>query len=805
MGVYRQAVNVPEVQVLAPDLEAIQRTGLHESGRWCAWRAEPNPKSPGKVKKYPSNGAGGLSTTEPDKWLSFDHATRLYEAGRFDGIGFLMGSIPGFVGIDLDGALSAGEVIEEKRTLVTDLESLGCYVEISPSGRGLRAFMFGQVPAGYCSNNGHGVEVYDGAEPRFLTVTGRVWGDESRGLYGNQGALESFVHAWCKPNSKAESDTAEGPDFPHVERSDDDVLTLLVAERFDCDGRYLAIYSGEIPAQSEERWEVLKQIAYFTRDEDQIERLMRRSKVDPSRFDERRGKYGTRLRYEIARVLCDQRRNYDADKVSKSQEDATGTGLPSEVSGSDADADNLKAKGRRTRKVDVPTLANRLISDPRLLGVVWFDEFGGRVTKSIPFSQAFGDRCAPKTAGLLEDDDLLSVADWVSREYGFSCDNPNVLRGAVRRWARAVQINPIAERLDALASEWDGKARVESWLVDYMGATHGGNELLEHYLREVGKRFLIAVVARALKPATQMDQMLVLEAPGGGEGKTAACRILAHAISDDAFLEGFSPSNDKDTMILLRGKVLAEWGELCGWDKRESEWIKSFLTRCKDSYRDPFGSFAKDWPRTVSFIATTNQTTYIRELEGKRRYWPVQVGKIDLDALRRDVGQLWGEAVTLYRSGVRFWIDPMSPADARFRAACDAEQRGRLVATAYDDITLDIANRLVVGGIKVPELNRPAQFDWVFSVAQMQRLVFPGTDHSTGVREWGAVSAALKRTGWESVKCSGGSRGWRLSTSKAIELAALNDVELPSGLTPKQVRTLRAEIKGVATNGADCK
>ena len=147
----------------------------------------------------------------------------------------------------------------------------------------------------------------------------------------------------------------------------------------------------------------------------------------------------------------------------------------------------------------------------------------------------------------------------------------------------------------------------------------------------------------------------------------------------------------------------------------------------------------------------------------------------------------------------------MSPADARFRAACDAEQRGRLVATAYDDITLDIANRLVVGGIKVPELNRPAQFDWVFSVAQMQRLVFPGTDHCTGVREWGAVSAALKRTGWESVKCSGGSRGWRLSTSKAIELAALNDVELPSGLTPKQVRTLRAEIKGVATNGADCK
>ena len=49
------------------------------------------------------------------------------------------------------------------------------------------------------------------------------------------------------------------------------------------------------------------------------------------------------------------------------------------------------------------------------------------------------------------------------------------------------------------------------------------------------------------------------------------------------------------------------------------------------------------------FAATTNEDDFLRDATGSRRYWPVKVGKIDLDGLAAVKGQLWAEAVDLYR------------------------------------------------------------------------------------------------------------------------------------------------------------
>lgn len=817
------------------DLEIIRATGLHdfEPGKWCVWRAGEINSETGKFKKFPSNGLQSLSTAEPGKWLRFDEAAAIYERARFDGIGLLMGSVQGLIGIDLDNVLNdGGEVVAEKTELVADFEKMTSYRERSPSGHGLRAFVWAEMPRGYVANNGAGVEVYDGSQPRFLTVTGKCWpeGSQAMPIPERQTELELFLRKWGKSANKAiKADQVEF-EFPIKARNDDEVLGLLLSERFDPEQRYLSSFAGEGDGKSEERFALLKQLGYITRDDEQIERLVRESKLNPEKFDERRSGYRNRLHYEITRALADQTRNYDNDIARHRQAESDQAGelaekagkvlrgdsaIAAEVAGvgegGTAKSSDGKASARcgggggkrqKRLKADAATISELLINDTRLLGVLWFDEFRGMPTKSIPLSQAFNDLCAPKTAGQLEDDDVLALSAWIKREWELSCDNPQTLKGALRRWARAVSINPVAEKLQQFADEWDRIPRVNSWLTDYLGADDGDDEKRRYYLSEVGKRFLVAVVARALKPGTQQDQMLILENLNGGEGKSAAVRILARAIGEDTHLEGFSPSGDRDTVMLLRGKVLAEWGELSGFDKRESEWVKNFLTRCEDTYRDPFGLFNQRWPRTVSFIATTNQDGYVRELEGRRRYWPVRVGRIDLEALKRDAAQLWGEAVSLYHGGERFWVDPASPADACFRAVCDAEQRGRLASNAYDDMALDLANKLVMNKVVLRELDMTAPIAWTFTVQQMQRLLFPSIDTTVAGREWGAVTAAMKRTGWESAKMPGGARGWRLGSFKAAELIRLNNLPEPEALTPKVERGLRAAIKAAQAAGA---
>ena len=780
--VFKESRTASGYRVVAVDLAAIERSGLVVDGsKWCLWLAkwEDGRDKPAKI---PCNAKGvQLSVSKPDRWLTFAEAAAGYDPARQDGLGFLMGSGDYLVGLDLDNCLTEdGTIAEGRQAIVEEFAALGGYIERSPSGLGLRQFMLGKAPEGFVENNREwGFECYGSEALRYLTLTGQAWpdGTEIGKPKHNQAALEGFLSRWGKRVPDAVPLEFDPEKFGGVQRSAAEVLKLLKTHnRRGKVTRLLAGDTADYGGHSEADAALCFDAAYFCRNSLVIDEIMRGSGLLRPKWDERRGRetYGD---LTIRKALEKQTRNYDADKAAR----------VAEGQAAQADVQKLAAKGAENLvggierlttakgriKHDLFALSELLIRDKRLLGCMYYDEFAGMPILTRSLRDAFGDDTAPSTVGRVTDSHLLAVVVWFAREWGVALRTKEEL-SIVARWAQKVPRNPLAEKLVELESGWDGRARLNDWLITYCRAkatTDDGADISE-YVRAVGLRWVLSAVARAMNPGCKADSMLVLEGRQGAR-KSSAVRALAEALGSEYFREGFSlgAGSSKDDRIALRGKLIIEWAELSGLGKRDRNEIKNFLTLQTDSYRSVWGTTETDWPRTAIFAGTTNDGAYLSDSTGNRRFWPVTVGRIDLDGLRRDAGQLWGEAVAIWRQGHRHWFDDHDPRDINLLRMAEAEQFRRVGGSVWAEAGADIAERLVSGMLPMLEGEMIAMRSGNFSVEQMRYWLGGNSEGAARIDDgaWIRATEGLRIAGWESTTINGRKR-WRLTTERLEEL-----------------------------------
>jgi putative DNA primase/helicase len=321
---------------------------------------------------------------------------------------------------------------------------------------------------------------------------------------------------------------------------------------------------------------------------------------------------------------------------------------------------------------DIGNLVLMLANSEEWAGTLTFDEFSERI---------YWARKPPPIAGLRTPEGEATAADaFYVHHYFARCEYVSFSKGdvydAMEAAARHRSTHAVRDWLAAL--KWDGKRRVQRWLSTYLGTEN--NELT----RAVGQWWLISAVARAYKPGCQVDHMLVLEGPQGA-GKSTAMHLL---FGTDWYLPKLPNVQDETrASSALRGRWGVEAGELDAF--RGAAWtrVKDFLSQSHDDFRAAYARLELKRPRHCVFVGTTNDSAWNGDPTGARRFWPVKVGRIDRETLRRDREQLWAEAVALFEGGVRWWPDPGE--DQAVMAQLSEAQEARYVGDEWEHRIVD--------------------------------------------------------------------------------------------------------------------
>ena len=236
-----------------------------------------------------------------------------------------------------------------------------------------------------------------------------------------------------------------------------------------------------------------------------------------------------------------------------------------------------------------------------------------------------------------DDFDGHMMKAYVRRQYGVSFSQ-EVLHHATVVQSAENAFHPVRDYLKSLA--WDGKKRIETMFIDYLGSEDNC------YTREAARIMMTAAVKRVFMPGCKYDYVVVLEG-GQGQRKSTFIKTLARSW----FTEGLKAIGGKETIEVMRGKWIIEVAELHALSRTQIEEVKAFVTTEVDRMRPAYARRVEDFPRQCIFIGSSNRSDYLKDQTGNRRFWPMRVNVpvIDSVKLESEIGQLWAEAVVLFK------------------------------------------------------------------------------------------------------------------------------------------------------------
>jgi predicted P-loop ATPase len=260
-------------------------------------------------------------------------------------------------------------------------------------------------------------------------------------------------------------------------------------------------------------------------------------------------------------------------------------------------------------------------------------------------------------------------------------------RTVVDDTARRNEFHPVLDYLDS--RPWNGEYDLlDNWLFRYGGVKERkGDEKYNQYVRAVGRIALVAAVRRLRQPGCKFDEMLVLVNETQGTDKSEALRTLA--VCDEWFTDSIDlGAKDKEAIEQTQGKWIVEIPEMRGRRRNDVDRIKAFMSRAADRARLAYGRLPTEVPRQSIYFGSANDIKFLRDRSGNRRFWPIIGVIFDIAALRRDVDQLWAQAVAAEKTGesIRLAKNLWAIAESVQTESLEEEPWVEVLNTAFDDL-----------------------------------------------------------------------------------------------------------------------
>ena len=392
-------------------------------------------------------------------------------------------------------------------------------------------------------------------------------------------------------------------------------------------------------------------------------------------------------------------RLFDPDHVSAQEKAAASVAEVMEILGNEVTTEE-EPEPKKFKKVQleygkngvVQSMANlrkALSEDTNLKGLFGINELTGN-----PENRRTGEEW--------RDIDDVRVYEYLETTYGLT--KWDACLRAIGLQHEANRFHPVKDRLDGLV--WDGIPRMETSLIDYLGAEDN------KYSRSLAKMMFLGAVMRIYEPGSKFDNMVVLLGPQGC-GKSTFVRRMA--LDDAFFTDSVRGVGDREGAEQLRGAWIVEWGEMSAMKRaKDAETIKLFVSQQYDRYRPSYGRYVRTFPRMCIFVGTTNDHDFLSDRTGNRRFFPIKVSSGDKDiwgmGAAHEFEQMMAEAVHLYRTGERPASTKNLETEAdRMRGLCTEEDaRGGVIyewLTAHPEVNITCTRVIWYSALR--EFDRP--------------------------------------------------------------------------------------------------